>query len=392
MDYSLLEAWVNINSGSRNPDGLARIADALTAFMEGLPGVFERIKLPAVETVDGASLQPGDALRLRFNPDARVRVLFSGHMDTVFDKQSPFQKLEHLDDGRIRGPGVADMKGGLFVMLQSVRKFLDEDSRGELGGEILINADEEIGSPGSMPVLKEAANWSHVGLVFESALPGGELVRCRKGTGTFKIVCRGKAAHTGRDFDSGRNAVVSLAVVASKAHQLNSTLEGVIVNVANFQSPGPVNVVPEYAETWLNIRIDQPESIPLVQQELERIRREAVESTDGIQVELRGGFQRMPKVENPQMARLHEIWNEVESSLGLPLSGKRDTGGSSDGNVFAAEGLPHLDGVGIVGGNIHSDQEYAWPDSIDRQVDKTVGFLRHIADDPQFLNNLASTQ
>lgn len=385
MDYKVLEDWVNINSGSHNLEGLKRMANAITGSIEGLPGRIERITPPSVTALDGGCHQSGDAIRFRFNPDAAIRVLFSGHMDTVFDSEHPFQKLEHLPDGRIHGPGVADMKGGLFIMIESAKRFLGEDRSGALGGEILITADEELGSIGSMELLREAARWNQIGLVFESALPGGELVRCRKGTGTFQLTCHGRAAHTGRDFEQGRNAVAAMAGVVKQCHELNKLLPGVIVNVANFASPGPVNVVPEFAEAWLNIRISDPADTARVKIAIDQILKSVESETDGIGLHLRGGFLRLPKVETGENARLHEIWNLTEGDLGLPLSGKRDTGGSSDGNVFGAEGLPHLDGVGIVGGDIHSDREFAWPDSIRRQVDKTVGFLHRIAADPGFL-------
>ena len=388
MEFKILENWVNINSGSSNLEGLAAMADALQAYLEDLPGTIERISLPVVSKPDGGRYQPGDAIRFRFNPDAPTRVLFSGHMDTVYDRHHPFQKIEQLPDGRLHGPGVADMKGGIYIMLESVRRFLNQHRHNRLGGEILITADEELGSGGSIVLLKEAAHWNHIGLVFESCLPGGELVRCRKGTGTFKLVCHGRAAHTGRDFNNGRNAAAALAGVVVRCHELNTSLPGVIVNVANFSSPGPVNVVPDYAEAWLNIRISEPANIAEVNQAVSSIMEAAISASDGIKIHLSGDFLRLPKVETPGNARLHEIWNETEAELGLPLSGKRDTGGSSDGNVFGAEGLPHLDGVGIVGGDIHSSNEFAWPESIPRQIDKAVHFLHKLAGDPAVLDSI----
>lgn len=382
MEHATLADWVNINSGSTNLQGLSRMADALQESLSPIPGTLERIALPPVSTMDGGTHQSGDALRLRFRPDAPVRVLFSGHMDTVFDAAHSFQSLQTGTDGIWRGPGVADMKGGLYIMIESVRRFLETDSLNTVGGEILINADEELGSMGSQHLLREAAQWNHLGLVFESCLPGGELVRCRKGTGTFKVVAHGKAAHTGRDFEKGRNAVAALSSLLVECHALNGKVPEAIINVGNFLAPGPVNVVPDKAEAWLNIRIGRPESVQEIKDHLDRLIQQTEASMEGITIEIAGDFLREPKTETPANAALHDLWNQAEEKLGFPPAGKRDTGGSSDGNVIGAAGLPHLDGIGIMGGDIHSDKEFAHADSIDRQIDKTVEFLNLIARQP----------
>ncbi|MGA1204569.1 MAG: hydrolase [Opitutales bacterium] len=387
MELSILESWVNTNSGSTNLTGLGRMADLLEKELRRLPGRLERIPLPPVKTLDGTHHQSGDVLRLRFRPEAPLRVLFSGHMDTVFDPDHPFQKWELLENDKVRGPGVSDMKGGLFIMIESVRKFLEEDTAGTLGGEILINADEELGSLGSHDLLVEAAKWNHLGLVFESCLTGGELVRCRKGTGTFKVTAHGKAAHTGRDFAEGRNAVAALSVFLAACHKLNGTIPEAIINVANCSAPGPVNVVPDRAQGYLNIRIGHPDSASEIREALHHLMREAEEQVEGIRMEIAGDFLRLPKTETPANAELHALWNEVEERLSLPLSGKRDTGGSSDGNVVQAAGLPHLDGIGIMGGAIHSDQEYALLDSIPRQITRTVAFLNALSVAPGRFNS-----
>lgn len=382
MDFATLEHWVNINSGSGNANGLRIMADALQEHLSKIPGEMERIRIPACRNLDGKAFQPGDVLRLRFRPEAPLRVLFSGHMDTVFGEDHPFQRLRRLADGRLNGPGVTDMKGGLYILIEAVTRFLEEDAKGILGGEILITADEEVGSVGSRDLLLEAAASNRIGLVFESALPGGELVRARRGTGTFRFSARGKSAHTGRDFEKGRNAVVALASMMLRIHSLNGTIPGAIFNVGSLRGGGPVNVVPDHAEAWLNVRIAKPESAVEIREVLRNLLEEEKTSTDGIRMEMVGEFTRLPATETPANAALHDMWNETESSLGLPISGKRDTGGSSDGNIFSEAGLPYLDGVGVRGGAIHSEEEFAIPESIPGQIDKTVAFLHRLSKNP----------
>jgi glutamate carboxypeptidase len=257
---------------------------------------------------------------------------------------------------------------------------------GSLGGEILITADEEIGSPGSRELLMEAAAWNHLGLVFESALPGGELVCRRKGTGTYRITAQGKSAHTGRDFAAGRNAVVGLAALMIECHKLNEAYPDAIVNVGRISGGGPVNVVPDQAEAWLNLRIGKRETLSQIQTALEQLVESAGRQWEGVHFKLEGEFARPPKEESPADAALHEVWNAAEASLGLPLSGKRETGGSSDGNVFSEAGLPHLDGIGIRGGAIHSPDEFALLDSIPEQINKVVAFLETVAENPERFN------
>ena len=141
MDYGTLESWVNINSGSANPDGLSKMADALHDRLSQIPATLDRIPLSPVTQLDGSVIKPGDALRLVFRPDAPVQVLFSGHMDTVYGPDHAFQEFALLEDGRAHGPGVCDMKGGLFIMTEAVARYLQRDTSEVVGGTLLITAD-----------------------------------------------------------------------------------------------------------------------------------------------------------------------------------------------------------------------------------------------------------
>lgn len=382
MDYRILETWVNINSGSSHLEGLRLMAGALEERLSLLPGKLERLTLPPASELDGEVIQTGDALRLRFRPKAPLKILFSGHMDTVFGPHHPFQAFTLAARNQARGPGVADMKGGLLIMIEAVERFLNEDRSGNIGGELLITGDEEIGSPGSRDLIREAARSNHLGLVFESSLPGGELVCRRMGTGTFRITAQGRSAHTGRDFANGRNAVVALSSLLLACHALNTRFPDARINVGRFNGGGPVNVVPDQAEGWLNIRTARVEMLPILNEALEELTQAATNEWEGIRFSCVGEFTRPPKEESAADAALHDLWNKGEARLGLPPSGKRETGGSSDGNLLGEAGLPHLDGVGIRGGHIHSDQEFAFLDSIEPQIDKTLAFMKLLAEDP----------
>ena len=151
-----------------------------------------------------------------------------------------------------RGPGVIDAKGGLVVLLTAIDAVERSDLAGNLGWELFLNTDEEIGSPGSAAFFAEAAKRNHLALLFEPAMPDGALVSERKGSGNFSLVVRGRAAHAGRDFSAGRNAIVAAADFAVAVHRLNGTIPEVTLNVARIDGGGPANVVPDLAVCRLN--------------------------------------------------------------------------------------------------------------------------------------------
>ncbi|MDX1656767.1 MAG: M20/M25/M40 family metallo-hydrolase, partial [Candidatus Competibacteraceae bacterium] len=225
-------SWSQINSGSRNTAGVTAMAAALEAAAEPLGVTVERLQPKPLEEVDltgrQSELPLGPVLRLsRSRPGARVRVLLAGHLDTVFPADHPFQTPRWLDDNTVNGPGVTDLKGGLAVMLTALEA-LEASPWGQgVDWQILLNPDEEIGSPGSAPFLAEAARERDIGLVFEPALADGTLAGGRKGSGNWTAVVRGRAAHAGREHHLGRNAVVALAGFVTALDGLNGQRQGV---------------------------------------------------------------------------------------------------------------------------------------------------------------------
>ena len=130
-----------------------------------------------------------------------MQAVLTGHYDTVYPKESPFQTVRTREDGALWGPGVADMKGGISVMLAALEAFEAHPDKARVGYRVLLSPDEEIGSPGSAPLLERLGREGHVGLTYEPALADGTLAGARKGSGNFHILVRGRSAHAGRDFD-----------------------------------------------------------------------------------------------------------------------------------------------------------------------------------------------
>lgn len=353
-----LLTWAEVNSGSRNLDGLATVAGLLADAFGTLPGTVDLIESAPVEALaaDG-SLQPvahGRNLHLKIRPEAPVQLLFTGHMDTVFGADHPFQEVRWRDDETIGGPGVADMKGGLAVMLRALQAVESVGATG-LGYEVVINSDEEVGSPGSAALIAAAAVGKKAALTYEpSALPDGTLAGARPGSGNFSLLVEGRSAHAGRNPEEGRNALLAAAELALALAALAG--EGLKVNPVKIDGGGPNNVVPDKAVLRVNLRpqtlADQVEAEAALKQSVA-----AVAARHDLRIHIHGGFGRAPKPIDAEAQKLFELVRRSGADLGQQI-GWRDTGGVCDGNNIAACGVPVVDTMGVRGGAIHSADEY----------------------------------
>lgn len=371
----------NINSGSYNAAGVNRVAERVEQLFAPLGARAERIELPRHTVTDDkggkAEHAIGRALRLRQRPEAPLRIFLGGHLDTVFGPNHPFQAARAVDDDRLNGPGVADLKGGLLVMNLALSAFERSPWKDRVGWEVLFNPDEEIGSEGSAPLLKEGAGRNHFGLVFEPSFPDGNLASARKGSGNFDVIVRGRAAHAGREPHLGRNAIRAAAEVVAGLDALNGKREGLTLNVGYVHGGGPTNIVPDLCVVKFNVRTGITDDECWLQEELDRILI-AAQKREGIRLELRGSFSRGPKVMTPAIERLAGMIGECGRSLGLALEFK-PTGGCCDGNNLAAAGLPNIDNLGVVGGEIHSDREFVRVSSIGERAQLSALLLMRLA-------------
>jgi glutamate carboxypeptidase len=355
------ESWSGINSGSLELAGLDRMAGVIADAFAILPGAVERVPLGPTERVraDGF-IEPrahADAIRIRVRPDAPTQIALTGHYDTVFPAAHPFQTPEHVDADILRGPGVADMKGGLIVMLQALEALEASGAASSVGYEVLISPDEEIGSPASAPLLADLGRRAHVGMTYEPAMPDGALAGARKGSGNYSLVLHGRSAHVGRAFETGRSAVVAAADAVMRLDALNGRREGVTVNIGAVDGGAPVNMVPDGAVVRFNVRMPDAEARAWIEREVAHIV-EAIAARDGIRAHLHGGVTRGPKPMTATQARLFAWVRAAGGELGLELAW-RPTGGVCEGNNLFAAGCPNIDTLGPCGGHLHSDQEYA---------------------------------
>jgi glutamate carboxypeptidase len=350
----------NLNSGSFNAAGVDAVAERLAPRFAALGGTVERIAVADFRETDDAgnwrSHALGHALRIRCRPDAPLRVFLGGHLDTVFGPTHPFQAARIDGEDRLRGPGVADLKGGLLVMWLALAALEQSPARDRIGWEVLLNPDEEIGSQGSAPLLREAAARNHFGLVYEPAFADGGLAGARKGSGNFDVIVRGRAAHAGRNPEQGRNAIVLTARLAADLQALNGQRQGVTVNVGYVHGGGALNIVPDLCILKFNVRTATRDDEGWLLQTLDRMLA-AARNNEGYALELHGGFSRPPKPMSDGIARLQNLLGDCGRSLGIDLQ-FRPTGGCCDGNNLAAAGLANVDNLGVVGGEIHSDREW----------------------------------
>ncbi len=375
-------AWSRINSGSDNLAGLEAMGETVTAAFAPLGAAYEMRPLPAAEKVapdGGLVARPlGPVHHFRKRPQAPRKVLLTGHVDTVFPPGHPFQSPRFLDDDTINGPGVADMKGGIVVMIEALAALEASPFAGGLGWEVLLSSDEEIGSIGSAAVLAERAPMADIGLTYEPALADGTLAGARKGSGNFTFVLRGRAAHAGRDFDAGRNAIVAAAELVAALDALNGKQPGVTVNPAVITGGTAPNIVPDRAVLSVNVRVTSTEDMRWTESAFADIERR-IAARDGIRLTRHGGFNRPPKPLSPANTALMAALAACGAALGITVRYK-PTGGCCEGNNLAAAGLPNVDTLGVRGGNIHSDQEFALVDSFVERAKLSALILMAFAD------------
>lgn len=359
-----VQQWAAINSGSGNLAGLAKTAQLLADAFSILPGEVRLVDAAPVEKVlsDGsiAVVEHGQHLVVTIRPQAPVQILFTGHMDTVFPADHAFQHLQWLDDGVINGPGVADMKGGIAVLLAALTAIENAGGLDNAGYQILINSDEEVGSPSSAGLIAQLAKNKLAALTFEPALPDGTLAGARGGSGNFSISIKGKSAHAGRNPDDGRNALLAAADLALRLKALSR--EGLSVNPAKIDGGGLNNVVPDHAILRVNFRPLTPQIVAETDINLRQIIA-AIEAEHEVTAHLHGSFGRPPKPIDADAAKLFGLVKQCGADLGLPIAW-RSSGGVCDGNNIAACGVPVVDTMGVRGGNIHSSDEFLIVESL----------------------------
>jgi glutamate carboxypeptidase len=285
--------------------------------------------------------------------------LLLSHMDTVF----PLGTLEHMPfhekDGKILGPGVSDMKAGSVIILTALRVLMENKIMPMVPITVLFTSDEETGSHTSRKWIEKLAKDACLVLVLEPGMPDGSIKTWRKGVGEIHIVAHGQAAHSGGNHEKGKNAIEELSHQVLAIQGMTDYGRETTLNVGVIQGGTVVNVVPDTAWMDVDLRV-------MIPGEAERIF-EAIYNLkpvlQGTSLEINGNLNRPPMPFNQLMQKTFDHAKEIASRNGITLTAS-GTGGASDGNFVAPLGIPVLDGLGAIGGDYHSENEYIIKESL----------------------------
>ncbi|MFG2617155.1 M20 family metallopeptidase [Streptomyces sp. NPDC048507] len=346
-----LRILVETESPSRDLDALAASAKAVASVIEG--------RLGGTAVILESEAGP----HVHWRAGGEPKVLILGHHDTVFPLGTLARRPFRVADGHVTGPGVFDMLGGLVQAVHGLAA-LDDLS----GVEILVTADEEVGSHSSRALIEERALACGAVLVFEGAAEGGGLKTGRKGCGTFRISVAGRASHAGLEPAAGINALIEASHQVLDVAALGRPEAGTTVTPTVAAAGTLDNVVPAEATVIVDVRVESA------------VERERIESAfaaltphlDGARITVEGSVGRPPMPESAS-AELFAMARRL-----LPgLEGKA-VGGGSDGNFTAALGVATLDGLGAVGGGAHADHEYVVIASMTERANLVTGLVRAI--------------
>lgn len=359
---NLLEQLTNINSGSLNKAGVDEIGRILTQELLGLGFSAQRLPGELIEmpSCPGSSYNIDVTDHILASKSGRgKRLLLMGHMDTVFPPDSPFQRFSR-DGDTMYGPGVADMQGGLVVMLYALKALQNAGQLDDLQLSVLLNSDEEIGSLSSRKYIEEQALLHDYGLVYESS-GNNTLTRQRKGLGQARFVVNGKASHAGGAHEQGRSAIKELAYKIVEIEKITDYESGVTVNVGVINGGEARNTIAPCAEALIDLRYPAPEqgvaAVNQFEQIFDSVLSYPVDSGE-ISTTSWTNLHRPPKIPTAESDYLLEKTRAIGRLLGQDLA-VTDSGGGTDGSLTQSVGLPTLDSLGVAGSGAHSNREEA---------------------------------
>jgi glutamate carboxypeptidase len=366
MERDLAE-WVAIPTCSGHEAGLSRFRGIMRARLAALGAEIGEITgdpRPSwlVQPGQASDAVPPVALRAAARTGSGRRVLITGHLDTVHDPNGAFQRLTRAGR-RAEGPGAIDMKGGLVCMLHAIEVLAEMGV--QVAWTVLLNSDEETGSLHSQRAIRAearaCARAGGVGFAMEPALPDGSLVLERLGSATFRLECEGRAAHAGRDFAQGVSAVNALAARIIDAARLVDLDAGTVVNIGPLEGGKATNIVADRARAWGNARFRDAAREEMVKRGLLALATAPDAPLPRTRLEYESN--RPAKPETAEVRVLADEVRAIGEALGQSVGFGR-SGGVSDGNLMQAEGLPTIDTMGPVGGNLHRTDEYIELDSL----------------------------
>jgi len=345
---ALLRDIVNIDSGTGDVAGGAKV----TALLAG------RLKDLGAETRFEPAEAPGlpDSLVAVFHGRGKGRILVIAHVDTVFGPGTVAQRPFRMDTARAYGPGVGDEKAGDIVAMTALKTLRDLNFKDYASITVLLDASEERGSPSCANLIKKLSAESDVEFNMEPGDAPDVLTVWRKGAGDVVIHVEGRAAHAGMVPQNGRNALMELI------HQVNAlgnafptSGDGITANLTLTLVLPRANIIPDSAEATYDVRFRKPEDLEQVVAKLKANASKTLIPDTKVTVTASGSFP--PLVENAQTHALALRADAIYAELGKKI-GHGGNGGASESAVVQSVGTPALDGLGLVGGDFHTDHEW----------------------------------
>jgi len=350
--FRLLEQLVKQQSSSRFKEGVDAVGKKIAASLEETGMALDVVRESEV----------GDQLIFRSSASrpGRPGLLLIGHMDTVYPVDSLFNWYKE-EDGKVFGPGVIDMKGGLVAAIFALKGLASQHLLEKIPVTFICNSDEEIGSPASIPLIRTEAERSLLGLGFECGGLNGEIVTGRKGKAGYLLVVKGRAEHAAFAGSDKASAILELAHKIIALEGLNDNRKKAVVNVGVIQGGIGPNTVAESATAEIDIRFLVQADAYVTAEQIERIAMEC--SVVGTRAELHRTPSRMPMVQTAGNRELFQLICREAEVLGLPYREELRSG-VSDVNTIAEAGIPVVDGLGPIGDCDHCDREYMLRDSL----------------------------
>ncbi len=361
---------VEIESPSDNKQAVDRIAAFLAPKFEALRG---RAQLHRSNNF-------GDSLQIDFDASSSSRsakrrpVLLLGHYDTVYPLGTLARMPCKIESGRLRGPGVLDMKSGIALMLHAVEAL--RAWHGELPRPVTVFlvSDEEVGSRSSRKITEALAQKSAGVLVLEPAAGlRGAVKTARKGVGEYTLRVKGVAAHAGLDPGKGHSAILELARQITAVAKLNNLQQGLSVNPGVLEGGTRTNVIAAEASVGIDVRIKSAKQASGLDRKLRSLK----PFDKHCKLEMTGGINRLPMERTAGVAALYQKAREIAGEVGWKLE-EAAVGGGSDGNFTAGMGIPTLDGMGGVGDGAHAVHEFIVISELPRRALLLAGMIESI--------------
>ncbi|NLY28113.1 MAG: M20 family metallopeptidase [Alcaligenaceae bacterium] len=352
-----ISAWVSHESPSHDT---ARVASMMSMAHDLAVSLGLRAEIRSL----GESAPPLLYVTNRANNDQRPGILIIAHLDTVHPVGTVNDNPVRIEEDRLYGPGIYDMKAGAYLALLALGDYAE--SRTPLPVDYLFSPDEEIGSHASREAIEQFARTARYVLVTEPARPnGGRCVTERKGTGSLKVVVKGRPAHAGMQHERGRNAIKEMAHQVIALEALTDYSRGITVSVGTIKGGTVTNVVPSHCEIIADFRVPDQQASDWLVEQFKALK--PVDPDCQLQVDIE--LNRPPMTRGAATADLVARAQACATRAGFVLEEAPMTGGGSDANFTAALGVPTIDGLGADGDGAHTLKEHVLISTLGKRLD-----------------------